>query len=281
MKKIIALLLAGMLMIGATACDSASDESSKASSEASSDVSEGETAENPLDDGVLTIGVDDTYPPMEFIGDDGNSTGFDVEFAQALGEKLGVEVKFESTAWSGIFLALETSKYDCIISSVSITPDREEVYYFSEPYVANHVVLVTKPGSGIATPDDLAGKNVAVQVDTTAHDLVDSLIADGLEVADFTQYDSVTQALSELKLDRADGVMVDVVVAMYYMAEDPDAYEIVWESDEAEPIGICMRQDNEQFVTDINDALKALQEDGTMEALSEKWFSTDIVSTLD
>lgn len=101
----------------------------------------------PADMKVLRVGVDDVYPPMEFKDDKNNTVGFDVDMAKEIGKRLGVEVQFISTAWDGIFTSLNTDKFDCIISSISINEDRQQNFALTKPYIANAQVLVVKPES--------------------------------------------------------------------------------------------------------------------------------------
>ena len=97
-----------------------------------------------LKDGTLTVGVEVGYPPMEYTDDAGlEYQGFDIDFAKALGEVLGVDIEFVNTAWDGIFAGLDKEQYDVIISSVSITPERQAAYDLTEPYVSNQLVIVT------------------------------------------------------------------------------------------------------------------------------------------
>jgi ABC-type amino acid transport substrate-binding protein len=94
---------------------------------------------------VLKIGVDDVYPPMEFKDDKNMIIGFDVDMAREIGKKLGLEVEFVSTAWDGIFTSLNTQKFDCIISSVSINEERQKNFALTKPYIANAQVMVVMP----------------------------------------------------------------------------------------------------------------------------------------
>jgi ABC-type amino acid transport substrate-binding protein len=103
------------------------------------------TGSFPADKKLLTIGVDDSYPPMEFKDDNNNTVGFDVDLAKEIGKRLGMEVQFISTAWDGIFTALNTDKFDCVISSISITDDRQQNFAITKPYIANAQVIVVKP----------------------------------------------------------------------------------------------------------------------------------------
>lgn len=163
----------------------------------------------------LTIGVDDTYPPMEYRNEDMELVGFDIDFAKALGEELGIEVEFIPTAWDGIFAGLMSNKYDVIISSVSMTPERLQGFEFSNPYLANGQVIVVKEGDdSINSVEDLAGKKVGVQFQTTA----DIAASKQKETIDFelTQYDDIIQTFSDLKIGRLDAIVVDYAVAIEY-----------------------------------------------------------------
>ena len=98
-----------------------------------------------IEDGKLLVGMEIGYPPMEYMDDSGLvPMGFDVDLSYALGELLGVEVELVNTAWDGIFAGLDKDQYDMIISGVSITPDRQEAYEMTEPYISNKLVIVTK-----------------------------------------------------------------------------------------------------------------------------------------
>ncbi len=121
--------------------------------------------------------------------------------AQAIAEKLGLKLEIVDTAWDGIFASLDSNRYDCIISAVSITAERQGRYNLTEPYVANKLVLVTKNDLGVTSPDQLAGFKVGVQTDTTADDYMKDLMANGLNLGnDYYVYDKIIQCFDELKL---------------------------------------------------------------------------------
>lgn len=105
------------------------------------------TGSFPTDKKVLKIGVDDVYPPMEFKDENNATVGFDVDLAKEIGKRIGMEVEFVSTAWDGIFTSLNTDKFDCIISSVSINEDRQKNFALTKPYIANAQVIVVSPES--------------------------------------------------------------------------------------------------------------------------------------
>ncbi len=169
----------------------------------------------------IVVALDDSYPPMEFVDDDGKTKiGFDLDFARALFADMGMEVEFESTAWEHIFNGLNARRYDVVISATSITEQRMVEFLQSKPYVANKVVLLTRdtaaPVQDIHT--DLAGMKICTQSGTTADDLCQELLDEGATFT-YSTYDAVNLALDELTFERVDGVMVDIVVAQYYMVQ--------------------------------------------------------------
>jgi polar amino acid transport system substrate-binding protein len=235
---------------------------------------------SPKDSNKLLIGVDDSYPPMEYIDDNGDTVGFDVDFANEIGKELGKEVEFVSTAWDGIFVGLEAEKYDAIISSVSITAERLENYAVSAPYLSNgQVIVVAAGGPEIVSIEDLGGLNVGVQIDTTSHNSAEAV----LETVDFTlkPYNQIVQTFLELKNGRLDAIVVDSMVALEYTKNEPGIYTISSAQLSNEPIAIYFKKDsNDELMKDINAAIKTLQENGKLKELSMKWFNTDFTSNI-
>lgn len=236
---------------------------------------DGETASLTLKDGVLQVGMEIGYPPMEYLDTDGTTQiGFDVEFAKALGEKLGLSVELVDTAWDGIFASLDTERYDCVISSVSINDTRKAAYNLTEPYIANKLCLVTSKDLGVTSPDGLTGLRVAVQTETTADEYMKKAMADGLAVNadDYFVYDKIIQCFDELKMNRVDAVLVDSVVASYYIGDQAETYKVVWTNDEAEPMGICLKKGNDALTAKIETAIDEIYADGTYATLATKYF---------
>lgn len=231
------------------------------------------------DNGVLRIGVDDVYPPMEFKDDKGATIGFDVEMANEIGKKLGKKVEFVSTAWDGIFTALKADKFDAIISSVSINEERQKEYEFTKPYISNsQVIIVGQKDTSIKSEKDLKGKNVGVQVGTTADESAEKFIKD----TPFTlkKYDQIIQPFSDLKVGRLDAIIVDEVVAKYYVTTDKQSYKLTGGRLTNEPIGVCIKKGNTDLRDKIQKAIDDLKADGTLKKISEKWFGDDLVSNV-
>lgn len=230
---------------------------------------------------VLEVGMDASYPPMEYTDNKGNMVGFDVDLTNAITKRLGMKAEMQNTAWDGIFQGLKAYKYDCIISSVSIKPDREKSFLFTKPYINNAQMIVVKPGDdSIKTANNLSNKKIGVQVDTTANDSANALTAKGMKFTLHT-YPQVIQPFLDLKAGNVQAVIVDEVVGNYYIKQDPSSYKAAAVKLTNEPIGICMRQGDTALQGKLQTALNALYKDGTMKALSVKWFGSDLTSNID
>jgi polar amino acid transport system substrate-binding protein len=229
-------------------------------------------------DGVLQVGLEIGYPPMEYFDDDGiTPIGFDVEMSYALGEKLGMEVKLVNTAWDGIFAGIDAMKYDAVISSVTITDARLEAHNFSKPYIQNTLAILLPSDStlNISSPMDLAGLGVAYQDETTSDFYMQNL---GISYTPF-EYEKVLSCFDEMKLGRIDVIITDLLVAYEYLSNPNYDVKIVWQGAEEE-FGICMKKGNDKLTDAINFALDELFEEGTMLEISNNVFGMDLVSAV-
>jgi polar amino acid transport system substrate-binding protein len=277
MKKIVALLLTLTLGISVfVGCSSNKSENNGNTNNgtSSSEETAGDSLTRIQDAGKIIIGVDDSYPPMEYRDDDNNLIGFDVDLAAALGEKLGVEMEFQTTAWDGILLALQASKFDMILSSLSITDERKESIGFTDTYVLGGQILVTLKDSGIEKAEDLTDKVLGCQMGTTGQVAAEENLPYTKELK---KYDKIPEAIIELKNGRVDAVIMDAQVGGYYLAQDEqgDMFKVLDEMVSEEPIGIGLRQEDVELTEALNKALVELKEDGTLSELSIKWFGYD------
>ncbi len=254
-------------------------ETTASSTEAATDAAALTAEVTTIKDGTLMVGVEIGYPPMEYFDTDGATPiGFDVEVANALADYLGLDLELVDTSWDGIFAGVDTGKYDCIISCVSITDERKEQFNLTKPYVSNHTVLIVPNDSEIDSMEALNGHSTAVQAETTADDYMKEHSAElGVELF---QYDKVINCFDDLKTGRTDSVFTDSVVAAYYLGDEASNYKTVWENDELEPIGICLKKGNDGLTQAIDDALDALSADGTLGTIAEKYFGTDLTAGL-
>ena len=230
---------------------------------------------------VLRVGVDDTYPPMEYRDEQNNLVGFDIDFANAIAEKLGVKVEFVPIAWDGIYPALNANKYDCIISSCSETKTYVKKYAFTKPYLSNGQFIVVKPSdNSINKPEDLKDKKVGAQVNTTSSRAAEKY----QKIVPFTltKYDQVIQPFSELKTGRIDAIVVDEMVGKDYQTKDPENYKVTTAKLTNEPVGIAFSNANKELRDKVDTIIDGLRADGTLKEISVKWLQgEDRTSNID
>jgi cystine transport system substrate-binding protein len=271
MKKLFALmatLLAFAFVL--TACGT------KETEEAGTDKSNGAAAEDLYtqikEEGVLKVGTEGTYPPFTFHDESGKLTGFDVEIAEEVAKRLGLEVEFMETQWDGMFAGLDAKRFDMIANQVGIKPERQEKYDFSNPYIASAAVLVVGEGNAdIASFEDLQGKKAAQSLTSNYGDLAKSYGAELVGVEGFNQ------AMELIASKRVDGTINDKLSVLDYTKQKPDApIKIADEAEDAAASGLMFRKDSGQLVEEVNKALTEMQEDGTYTKISEKWFGEDV-----
>lgn len=262
-----------------TAVETVTTETAASDAAASTDTAEEGNASYTLQEGKLMVGMEIGYPPMEYFDTDGATPiGFDVEVSKAVADYLGLEIEYVDTSWDGIFAGVNTDKYDVIFSCVSITPARQEEFNISNPYVSNHTVLIVPNDSEIDSMEALNGHSTAVQAETTADDYMKEHSAEiGVELF---QYDKVINCFDDLKTGRVDSVFTDSVVAAYYLGDEAANYKTVWENEELEPIGFCVKKGNDELTKKLEEAIDALYADGTMASIAEKYFGSDLTAGL-
>jgi polar amino acid transport system substrate-binding protein len=229
--------------------------------------------------GVLMIGMDIRYPPMEYMADDGiTPVGFDVALGRAIAEKMGLEVQFVNRAWEKIFTAVDAKNFDCIISAVTITPERLQAHNFGKPYIQNTLAVVIPKNSRhiINSLLNLSGLGIAYKKSTTSEHYVRQLRNEGLRFSSY-EYDSVTNCFEELRSGRIDAVMTDLLVAYEYLGGSDD-YKIAWQGEE-EVFSICLKKGNDVLTSAIDGVLDELFSDGTILRISKETFNgLDMVS---
>lgn len=289
MKKFATILLGlsmvASVLVGCGAKEEAtSDTEVKAETEAVEATTEESTTSEgyaTIKEGVLMVGTEIGYPPMEYFDEDGATPiGFDMELAQALADDMGLKLEIVDTAWDGIFAGVATDKYDVILSCVSWTEGRNEEYNLSKTYVANAPVIVVPNDSDIADIADLSGKSVAVQMETTADYLIQEQVAGGLET-DLRQYEKVINAFDEIKAGRVDAVCTDSVVAAYYLGDEAANYKTVWQSADKEPICMCLKKGNDSLQAALEASLDSLRASGKLGEIAVKYFGTEDVINVD
>jgi polar amino acid transport system substrate-binding protein len=218
----------------------------------------------------VVVATDATWPPMEFVDEDKNIVGFDIDLMNAIAEEAGFEVEYKNVAWDGIFAGLGAGEYDAIISSVTIQPDRAELYDFSEPYLDAGQIIVADADSDITGPDDsLKGKTVGAQISTTGA----FAIAD-MDDVELKEYDEIGLAFEDLLAGRIDAVVCDTPVAVDYALmrdEYMGNFKIAGDAFTDEFLGILVQKGDTELLDKINAGLTAVQESGVLEELKMKW----------
>ena len=272
MKKLFALAFAVMMLLSFAACAAKSTEEAPATAAAASvDMANVKL----MQDGVLTVGMEIGYPPFEDFAEDGTTPiGYDVDFAKALGEKLGVTVNFVNTAWDGIFQGIGVN-YDCVISAVTITEERKASMLFSEPYINNYQAVVVKSdfAGKIESFLDLDGMAISVQKETTSDILMSDYVSTGSINATISQNEKVTTCFTQLENGEVDVVVVDSTVADGYLASNPGKFIKVFQ-DESEPeqFGVAVGMENTALQAAINEAIAQLTAEGFFESNVAFWF---------
>lgn len=276
LKKTSILMLALLLALSvfAVGCGGSDSEADKEEPAATEDTSLKDVQEK----GTLILGCDDKFAPMGFVDEDGNLTGFDIELAEAVCEKLGVELEPKPIDWKSKELELQNKKIDVIWNGYSIDADRNKKVEFTKPYLQNEQLIAVRADSDIKTKADLKDKVLGVQTDSAAETVVneDTEFVDSLK--ELRQYDDYQNAMMDLKGgSRIDGVAGDKILLNYTMTKQPDTYALLEDSLTDEYFGIGCRQGEVALREAIDKALDELYEDGTIEKISNKWFNENIV----
>lgn len=246
---------------GGTAAGSAGTGSAPASGDDTSAVATG----------TLIVGFDQSYPPYGFVGDDGEYTGFDLDLAQAVADREGWDVQLEAIDWDAKDALLGSGAINCIWNGFTME-GREDDYTFSEPYMLNGQVVVVRADSGIASLDDLAGKTVITQVDSAALDVLEgdqaSLAATFASLETIGEYNT---AFMQLESGAVDAVACDLSIAEYQMAANAGAYTQLPEMLSEEHYAVGFKKGDDATAEAVNEALRALVEDGTVQELCDKY----------
>ena len=233
-----------------------------------------------MDKDELIIGLDDTFVPLGFKDANGKTTGFDVDLAKAVGEKLGKEIVFQNIDWSMKETELDNENIDLIWNGYSMTDERKEKVDFSKAYLNNRQVIITLVDSKIKTKSDLKGASVGAQNQSSA---VDAIESDGDTVSTFKNGKIVTfetnnEALMDLEAGRVDAVVADEILAKYYINQrGAEKYKVLSEDFGKETYGVGIRKGDTELLQAINNAFNEVIKDGTAQKISEKWFGEDII----
>ncbi|EFE12426.1 ABC transporter, substrate-binding protein, family 3 [Clostridium sp. M62/1] len=280
-KKFLALSMAAVMAAALAGCSSggstadttaaAAEETTAAGSEA---VAEGSTAAEDAEaaeetaGGTLIMGTNATFPPYEYY--DGDAiVGIDVEIAEAIGEKLGMDVQVEDMEFDALIPALVSDKVDFVAAGMTVTPDREASVNFTDTYATAAQVIIVKEGSDIASVDDLAGKVVGVQLGTTG-----DLLVSEIEGTTVERYNKGFEAVQSVTQGKIDAVVIDNAPAKNFVAQD-EGLVILEEALSSEDYAMAVNKDNTELLEQINGAIAELKEEGTLDAIVDKYIPAE------
>jgi len=211
---------------------------------------------------------------MGFRDEKGELVGFDVDLANEVAERIGVTIKFQPIDWSMKETELNAGNIDLIWNGYTITAERQEKVAFTKPYLENSQIIVTLADSDINTKVDLAGKNVAVQAESSALDAINSEPEVAESFGELVEFSTNNEAFSDLESGRTDALVVDEVNARYFMKQvGEEKYKVLDEDFGDEEYGIGLRKEDTELLKKINDAMDEMKKDGTYDAIYAKWFS--------
>ena len=253
-------------------------ETELGSEEVSTEIGTGESADDLLaqikERGSIIVAMEGTWAPWTYHDDNNDLVGYDVEVAQNIAEKLGVEVEFVEGEWDGLLAGLDAGRYDIMVNGVGVTDERAEKYNFSTPYAYNKTAVIVRGDyDEISSMEDLKGKKTANTISSTYAAQAEAY------GATVTPVDDLNQTIELLLSNRIDATLNAEVVFNDYKKEHPEAdVKIATYSDQVEEIAIPIRKgdDTVTLLEAVNDALDEMAKDGTLTELSEKYFGMDI-----
>ena len=227
--------------------------------------------------GKITIAMEGAWRPWTYHDDSGALTGFDVEIGALIAEGLGVEAEFMETDWDAILAGVDAGRFDIACNGVDYTEERAEKYTFSDPYVYTEIVLVVRADNeSIHTIADLDGKTTVNSPNSTYAIRAEQAGANVLYA------NTLGETMMLVEQGRAEATINAKGSVEEYLSEHPDANIKVVETLPGDPVCIPIRkgEDSASLVAAINEILAKAREDGTLAALSEKYFHLDLTSEL-
>lgn len=269
-RKVMTLAMAAVLGASLLAgCgNSAKDTQDNAPAESTTDAAATSTVPT-VTEGKLIMATNAYFPPYEYY--EGNEiVGIDVEIAEAIGEKLGLEVEVQDMEFDSIITAVSTGKADIGLAGMTVTPERQKNINFTDTYATGIQSVIVREDSDIQTIDDLQGKKIGVQLSTTG-DIKASEQFGEENVEKFNKGNDAVMALSQGKID---AVIIDNQPALSYVAST-DGLKILDTQYAEEEYAACIAKGNDALLDAVNGALAELKEDGTIQSILDKYISAE------
>lgn len=279
MKKLIAAALIGAMALtmagcGSSTADTTADTAAESTADTAAESTADTTAESTADTaanataGTLVMATNAEFPPYEYYEGDA-IVGIDAEIAAAIADKLGMELKIEDMAFDSIIVAVDSGKADIGLAGMTVTEDRLENVNFSDTYAHASQVVIVKEDSDIASPDDLKGKKVGVQLGTTG-----DAYAGDIEDATVERYNKGFEAVQALTQGKIDAVIIDGEPAKVFV-EQNEGLKILDEAFTEEDYAIAIAKDNEELLEKINGALAELKDSGDLDKIVAKYITAE------
>lgn len=261
-------LAAGMLLCG-VGCGS----------DGSSSTGEDESLQKVLDSGKLILGLDASFTPMGFTNENDEIVGFDIDVAEEVCKRMGVELVKQPINWDTKEEDLDGGRIDCIWNGMSVNPERAERMNLSEPYMQNKMVFIVPADSEAATMDDLSDKIIGVQNGSTAQTLLrESKIGGSITESALA---TNIEAMQQMELGLVDAVFLDVIVAEYEINMGGKDYKILPDGLAEEEYAIGFRKNDCALRDEVQKILGEMKADGTLAEISTEWFGSDITTVPD
>jgi ABC-type amino acid transport substrate-binding protein len=223
--------------------------------------------------GTLRIGTYFVNPPFEYVSK-GAKVGFEVDLMNKIARGLGLAPVFVNTQWETVLREMEHGRYDCIVGGITITPNRERILAWSIPYMTTTLSLVVNRAKtpGIQSIADLKGASVGVQAATTDYDAAIAMQKRGeIRSVKVYPFDRIEEAMADLEAGKIIAVMKVAPVAAWLAAKRPDLRIAAQVPNDPQPLGIGFAKKNSELVMAMNQVIAAMQRDGDLKRLKEKW----------
>jgi len=272
--RILAFAAACSMLVAGTSCGSSTQNSVQ--NGGSSAVQEDVSLKNVMDKKQLVLGLDASFPPMGFTDENNEIIGFDIDVAQEVCDRMGIELVKQPINWDTKEQDLNVGRIDCIWNGMSINASRQEQMNLSDPYMKNEMIFVVPADSKVKSMDDLSGKTVGVQAGSTAQEILEG----------WDKYPEITpsplednvEALRQMELGFSDAVFLDSVVANYLITSNNKDYVVLPGNLEAEEYAIGFRKNDQALRDEVQKTLSAMKADGKLGEISTEWFGSDVTT---
>lgn len=224
---------------------------------------------------ALIMGLDDTFAPMGFRDEKGELVGFDIDLSKEVAKRIGAEIQYQPIEWSMKETELNTGNIDMIWNGYSITKLRQEEVAFTNSYLSNSQIIITLSDSPAVKISDLEGLVVSTQAESSALDAAKakSGFVESIKDGKLIEFSTNNEAFNDLEAGRSDAIVVDEVLARYYMNKNgQEKYKVLDEDLGPEEFAVGLRKDDTELLKQINEAFDSMRSDGTYDEIYSKWF---------